>query len=557
MTRLYDHPDSISLPERVQVLAILGILAYQTALRNHVTSAENIEKSHRFIHCALGYYRNTYHDTSLPAMQALALLLVHFRNLPKPGVTWSFSNQVLVRLIELQYHRDPDKVVLPIAERTPLAKELRKRVFHSVLGICITTGCRVGLPAPWHFTQLDVPLPTALCDSEISEEGILAERSGSCEFHPALQLSKLLPLHTELYNHIISVRKPEAEYLRTLDALNTKILAWKQDWEDTIKHESPHPNLMVATLLVEQWAAEFQMTLHHPAVCTSTSPEILERNMDICHKAAKRLLSAFHTLSNKYKGVDFTWHSTAPYAMGFGVTLYAYKQKKGEITREQYQNITNELSGWMSLMAYADVVLKTNNHLQRMFQPRRQALEDDYRRLIVEPAPPSVPQNSYQSINGTTPNPQVRNEVSSQATNQAMSVQPQQFDPSQQTNSSPSSNIPMYARPNRPASAGPWSQAQPQLQQAFPYPPASPVSHNYAQYPQQSPMQNRQPSYTHVPVSLAPILNNPTSVYHQVTSVTTAGPSADYSQMDFNPQHYYGGGAYNWPFITMPPHQQG
>lgn len=567
VTRLYEQPDAISLPERVQIFAVLGILAYQTALRNHSTSAENMGKSHHFIHCALGFYRNIYHDTSLPAMQALALLVVHFRNMPKPGVTWSFSNQVLVRLIELQYHRDPDKTTLPPGERTALAKELRKRVFHSVLGICITTGCRVGLPAPWQFTQLDVPLPTMLCDAEISENGMLAERSGSCEFHPCLQLSRLLPLLTELHNNIVSIRRPEAEYLRTVEALNTKILEWKQHWDDSIKHETPHANLQVATLLVEQWAAEFTMTLHHPSVCTSTSPEIIERNLDVCHKSAKRILSSFHTLSNKYKGVDFSWHSTGAYAMGFGVTLYVYRRRKAPITREQYQTISNELNGWMSLIAYADVVLKTNNHLQHIFQSRKQAVEEEYRSLIVDPAP-STSQSEYHSVNEIAPNVQVKPEPPTQPGRQAVNP-PQHYDHMQQSPSMHTQNVPngpVYAGPHRSYSAGPWTQTPPQ--QALQYSAASPVQHGYSHppYPQQPPVQpppSQAPQYHQIPVSLAPILNNPNGAYGNYPNMSqgqtaTVGPSADYSQMQFNQVHYYGDGSssLNWPLITMPPGPQ-
>ncbi len=569
MTRLYEQPDAISLPERVQIFAVLGILAYQTALRNHSTSAENIAKSHHFIHCALGFYRNIYHDTSLPAMQALSLLLVHFRNMPKPGVTWSFSNQILVRLIELQYHRDPDKIVLPQGEQTPLAKELRKRVFHSVLTICITTGCRVGLPAPWHFTQLDVPLPTALCDAEISDNGLLAERSGSCEFYPSLQLSRLLPLLTELHNNVVSVRRPEAVYLKTVEALNTKILAWRQHWDDSIKHETLHPNLQVATLLVEQWAAEFQMTLYHPAVCTSTSPDILERHLDICHKAARRILQAFHTLSSKYKGVDFTWHSTTAYAMGFGVTLHTYKKRKAPLTREQYQAISNELKGWMSLIAYADVVLKTNNHLQHVFQPRQQALEEEYRSLIIDSAKPaSAPQQPLQNINGITPNPQLKNEQSTQPAPQATHLS-QNSDHMQQSpsmNTHHHSNGPVYVGPYRSYPASPWTQPPPP--QSRPYTSASPVQHAYphSPYPQQSPVQppaSQPPQYHQIPVSLASLLNNSNAGYANYPNISqgqtaTVGPSADYSQMQFNQVHYYGDGSssLNWPLITMPPGPQ-
>jgi hypothetical protein len=544
-------------------------MAHQTALRNYVTFAENMEKSHRYVHCALSFYRNVFHDVSLPAMQALALLVLHFRNMPKPGVSWSFSHQVLVRLTELQYHRDPDKIALPPHERTPLAKEMRKRVFHSVLGICVTTGCRVGLPAPWQFSHVDVPLPTALKDEELSADGILPKRSGSCDFYPSLHVSRQLPLITELYNNIISVRRPGNEYLKTVEALDAKIVAWRQHWDETIKHEKPEPFLQVATLLIESWTAEYQLTLHHPVCCTAASPEAMEKNLDSCHKAAKRLLQAFHTL-NKYKGIDFTWHSTAAYAMGFGVTLYIYRRRKSPVTREQYQTICNELSGWMSLMAYADVVLKTNNHLQHIFQPRRHALEEEYRKLIIEPPTPvQVPQSSFAPVNGSALNSRVKVETTPQPAPKAINAAPP-FEAMAQSSPamhpSNSSSTPIYAGPPGPSfPATSWAQPPP-LHAPEQYPPTSTVPQSYSSYqPTVLPTPTSQPGQyqQQIPVSLAPLLNNPNGVFASYagptqTATHTIVPLPDFSQMTFNQAHYYGDGtgSYAWPFIGLPPGQQ-
>jgi hypothetical protein len=355
---LYDQPELPSIAERLQVVMILAIMAHQNAVRNHVHSAEKFEEAHRYFHYALGHYRDLLLDQSLAAMQALALITVHFRNLPKPGVSWTYCHTVLVRAIELEYHRDPDKIQLPPDQNNPLSKQLRIRVFHAILGICVTTGCRVGLPAPWQFQHIDLPLPKALKDSEISKFGFASELSGSCDFWPCLHLAKLLPLLTELYNHIVAVRRPAADYVSAVEALDAKLSAWRQDWEDSMKSEpNKHVNLNVATLLFETWAAEYQLILHHPVCSTSDDPELVERNLDICHKAAKRLLQSFHTLSKHYKGVDFTWHSTLAYATGFGITLFVYRRRKGPVTLEQFEAMRNELNGWTSLMAYADLVL--------------------------------------------------------------------------------------------------------------------------------------------------------------------------------------------------------
>ncbi|KEF56248.1 uncharacterized protein A1O9_07829 [Exophiala aquamarina CBS 119918] len=359
VTKLYDRPASIRPAERAQVAMVFAIIAHQTAVRNHQYSAEKFEDAHRYLHYALGFYRELFHDRSIASMQAMALIIIHLRNLPKPGISWTYSHKVLVRAIDLEYHRDPDKITLPPGEDDPLSKELRKRIFHSILGVCVTTGCRVGLPAPWQFQHIDLPLPKAIKDSEISKKGIVSELSGLCDFWPCLHLAKLLPLLTELHNNVHAVRRAPSDYVKTVEVLNSKIVAWRQDWDESIKSEPKHVNLLVATLLFETWAAEYQLNLHHPACCTSNDPEVQDRNLEMCLKSARRLLQTFHTLSSKYKGVDFTWHSTSAYATGFGITLYYYKRRLGRVSSEQFETMRNELKGWISLMAYADLVLST------------------------------------------------------------------------------------------------------------------------------------------------------------------------------------------------------
>ncbi|ETN46804.1 uncharacterized protein HMPREF1541_00993 [Cyphellophora europaea CBS 101466] len=569
VNRFYDQPSTVSIPERVQVVLALATMTQQLAVRNHDLFTEMYEKSHRLLHYALGFYRDIYHDTGLKAMQALALLVLYCRNLPKPGVTWSFSHQVLVRAIELQYHRDPDKAVgsLPPDERSVLAKELRKRVFHAVLGVCVTTGCRVGLPAPWQFQHLDVPLPLIITDGEISASGLAASRSGQCDYHPANQLSKLIPLLTELYNYVLCVRRPPAEYLKTVEALNNKIMAWRQDWDDCMRTAQPlHVNLTVATLLMDQWAAEYQLTLHHPACCTSNDPQVLDRHLEICHKAARRLLSTFHTLSKDYKGVDFTWHSTGPFAMGFGITLYYYRRRLAPVSKDQFETICNEIKGWLSLVAYADVVMKTNNHLQHIFRPRAQAIENEYRKMVIESSG-LTPNSTFQAVNGTAQKSQIKAEPSPQAMSGGRTLngpspttgQPSPFAP-------PPPTPPFNSAPGTMPGTGQWQQSMSNMHFAQ----NASVMHGYSTYTQAPPVQMTQSSHPHpdqqyqsIPVSLAPILNNPQAGYASYPNPSqaptqTAGPSmADYSMMAFSPNHYYDStGPVSWPLITMPPGQQ-
>ncbi|RMZ88997.1 hypothetical protein DV736_g3774, partial [Chaetothyriales sp. CBS 134916] len=493
IARYYEQPDSLSRAELMQFTVVQAILSQQSATRNPARWEEDYGKAHHYFHFALSLYREVYADTSLEAMQALALLCVYFRTLPQPGETWSFSQQVLIRLTELQYHRNPNHVALPANENNELCKEMRVRVFHSVLTICVATSCRVGLPVPWQFQCVEVPLPTALKDDEISVGGISHNISGLCDFRPCLQLSKLLPLYAELHNNITTIRRPPAEYLKVVEALNTKILAWRQDWDVSIKNEPRSPPIDVATFLVDQWTAEFQITLHHPVCCTSTAPEVLDRNLDICHAAAKKLLQSFHHLNRDYKGVDYTSHSLVAYAMGFGIALHVYRKKLARVSKEKFENICNELSGWVSLMAYFDLVLRTGYLLQGIFRSRVQQLEEDYCKLLLDrPATSAGNSSSFQTqmANGM---------LSPSGANQSML--PQQTMSSYPTPSTSSSIPQAYA---------PYSQAAAVAAQL-----ESTVSVSYPAQAQQV------QQVSQLPMSLAPILNNPSSSLYGPYLTTT------------------------------------
>lgn len=488
--RLYDAPDLVSTAEKIQVVQMLAILTHQTAIRNH-TQASKIQDSYRYLHYSLTHYPTLLQDTGLAAMQALAMILVQFRNLPKPGLTWNLAQQMLIKAIDQDYHRDPSRIVLSPEESNDLSRELRKRVFHAILGICVTTGCRLGRPAPWQFVQWDVPLPEAIKDSEISTAGFVPDRSGQCDFWQSLHLAKLLPLYTELYRYVLSVRRNSLDYLKIVEALKTKVEAWRAEWDVCIANEeSGNVHIVIATLLVDSWAAEFLLTLHHPSVCTSRALETMERNLELCHKAAKRMLSNFHKLAKHYKAADFTWHCTVAYALGFGTTLHIYRKRAGQLSQEQFDAMKNEFAGWMSVMAYADLVLRTNNHLQKCFDPLFKEVQADCAAYFSgRPSVDSISSGPpFTHVNSTAT---VKAETSPQS---ALMSRPSQDISTSQNGHNLQSNSGLALH----------SQARYNFQSSSSFPSIQPTltSLSYSVSPNMA-------SFPPLPVSLAPILNDP------------------------------------------------
>ena len=554
VNKFYDEPRQNTSPaEQCTIFLVLSIITHQHAVRNPAEAKEKMEESHRWLHYALGFYRNLFHDRSLASMQALTFILILARNLPKPGFSWVLSHTILVRAIDLNYHRSPDKITLPENQNNPLAKELRKRIFWSILGICVTTGTKVGKPAPWHFQHLDCPVPMAIQDTEVSESGF-ATKSGKCDFWIALHLFKLLPLLTELYNNIISVRQTGSEYIKTVESLDAKIMAWRQAWDKCIAAETANPNLEVQTLHVETWAAEYQIILHHPKLCTAKMTEITEKNMDLCLKSARRLLASFQVLSDRFKGADFTWHSTVAYALGFGATLQSFRTRPEQVNPKAFDAMKNELRGWLRVMSIADLVLRTDNYLYHAFEPRVKKLETDYQNHLVA-------FEAYQDYQGGPHGNNTYQNIGS---------------PHQQRQQQPASDTHQYTPQTKHEYPHPQQQHQPQshhpqhqaympvppsLQHQPPLPPTMSQSSTYNGYPPQQgqpypPYQAPQypQQVTSVPQSLAALLNQPANQQGQYAPYTTTAPPPPMVHIaengcwtDMN------GNAMMWPNMIMEP----
>lgn len=526
--RVYDHPETVSLAEKVQVFQMLAITAQQSATRNF-SLKDKMERSFRFLHFSLHSCAALLQERSLPAMQALSLILIQFRSLPKPGCSWNFSQRLLTEAVDMDYHRDPDKIELPLGEQNPLAKELRKRVFHAILGICVTTGCRIGRPSPWQFDHWDIPLPMAIKDSEISIDGVQPELSGQCDFWPCIQLAKLLPLITELFNYIHCVRRRPPDYVKIVEALKTKIEAWREDWDTCIgdaNEDKSSAYLLIFTLHIDNWAAEFLLNLHHPSVCTLRTPEMLEKNLDVCHKAARRLLSNAHTLSRKYKAVDFTWHSTVAYALGFGVTLHIYKRRIGSLTQEQFSNMKNDFAGWQNLMAYADLVLQTNNYLQKRFSPIVAEVQGQHEKYLVA----DTVNGEHKKYSLSHVNAMTKTGIKTES------------NPTTPSNSTTGTNG------HTPQAVGIPQHLQQNYHSSMSF--SSGVSATSSPYPMYSPGTTQ---YTALPTSLAPLLNDP----GPTNLVRYQTPSASMPQdmlTTFQPQWYTAStGTPMWPIIAEEP----
>jgi Fungal specific transcription factor domain len=351
----YDYPNSFEdkHAEVVMIMVVLAIFTYQMAVRNPSMRQEKLAESNRFYHYSLSFYPELLLGSSLANMQALALFLVHARNLPKPGNSWSLSSMILSRAIELGYHRSANKIELPSNQRNVLAIELRKRVFWSILSVQVTIAVKMGRPMAISPKDMDVEIPHAILDSEITEQGLLP-RSGNCDFWGHIFLSKKLPLLITLYENVILVRKPEADYHRDIDELDAQITKWRQDWDHYTANQPKTGSYKIAAHLVDLWFTEFRLILHHPRLCTSQIAEVHEKNLDICLDASRSMLRNLTSLIREFKAADFTWHFVSGYVLALGMAMHVYNKRKEHLNVETFDKMKDELNEWLFVIRSAD-----------------------------------------------------------------------------------------------------------------------------------------------------------------------------------------------------------
>lgn len=525
---MYDSPEDLSMPQRVQVLVMLAIMAHQDGIRNHQLLNRKMEQAYSCFHAALYNYSELAALETMEAMQALAMLLVLFRNMPKPGFTWRFAQLVLSRAIELNYHRNPERIRLPVDQQNPLAHELRKRVFLSILSICVTTGCRIGRPSPSQYGHWDVPLPRILLDDEISEEGVVSQLSGRCDYRPCIQLVRLLPLFTELFDYVLSTRRPGEEYLKIVDILQSKIDKWRQEWTVVTANDVKNGYYDVVTCLIHSWHAEFRLYLYHPSVCTSTLPHAQVKTQRACLQAARDLLATAQKLIH-IKSADFTWHSMVAYALGCGFYAHWFRKYTGYLSDDDHKKICNDFAGWRSLMYYADLVMCTDNFMKSIFDPvlRQVVLElnskrdrDTSRRAMNndDGVATSDPSSNAVTLQWNSPAPERRFSLYDQATPQH----------------------------HLPSTAAPRSRQSPEKSSTSPVAGGVHPANGLGSIESMT-----QPNSTNVPYSLGTILNGvgQYNMYQPAVSMSTVSALED-REFVFTPQFYTEPGEQEmWPQI--------
>ena len=364
---MYDEPESkFSAAETALVHAMFAIIYCQFASRGAKDAAQEFEfnqSSNFHYHYALGHFAELMASHTLADVQALALLCVHVRNLPKPGASWMLTSITLNLAIELGLHRSA-KNWAPTVKRSVLEIETRKRVFWSINWILVLVGGSLGRPMALKAEDWDVEMPEMIDDELLSEDGIDRSRPGRCNFLVGIQNFKIIPIYMDLYSNIYAVKRNPHSYEATVRSLERRISDFIKQWPRELVDESS-PEKEVARVHLQYlyiWQLHIRLLLRHPSLSLSSSPAFNAESLTVCLDVSKQILQRVRTLQY-YKSLDVTWQTGGLFVLTIATTIYGHWERRNQLNTQMLNELRQDLSEWVSIMADMDTHLGKENSL--------------------------------------------------------------------------------------------------------------------------------------------------------------------------------------------------
>lgn len=329
---------------------VFATIYFQYGIRNREEPEKHAqlnELSNKHYHWSLSKFFDLAISQTVTAVQALAMIVSHTRNFPKPGCSSTIANYALMKAIELNLHR---AVKIP-GGGTTLENEMRKRVWWAILGVMCTLNGRLGRPMPISLEEIDVDFPIAINDDLLGEEGILdPSQIGHCNYHVGLMGFRAVPLYMEMYSKIYSVRRDPSKYVQVVERLEEAMRNLVDNMPDELRVEKCQPGSQVFALYTQAFCLEFTLCLRHPSVCMTDDPKFCAENIRITEETAKKLLKVVSSLL-KMKSLDTTWYQLAVYVAAIFSSLVAHWQRRYETTAFEVAALREDMSLWLSIIA--------------------------------------------------------------------------------------------------------------------------------------------------------------------------------------------------------------
>ena len=336
---------------------VLAIMKFQFSLRNGDASV--LEQSMSHYKYALSFLHDLIESHKIADIQALGLICVHLRSFQKPGAAWVVTSTALNLAIELGLHRSIKTRKSEGIKGTSHEFEMRKRIFWTILSIHVGLCGKLGRPVPIRMEDIDVELPEPYHDTLASESPILNDFR-RCSFRVGILVQKLSAVFLQLYSTIYTVRGlSPSEYERRVRELEKEIACWRENIPVELREKSQTAEEdRISALYTQLWDLEFQLALHHPAVCRSNNVTFIESNLNKCLETTTNTLRIVAELW-KYRSLDYTWLNCTTYLAAIFTTLYIHSQRKDQITSSDVTKLQAEMDLWLKIMGDMGVTLST------------------------------------------------------------------------------------------------------------------------------------------------------------------------------------------------------
>ncbi|KAM7202240.1 transcriptional activator protein acu-15 [Rhypophila sp. PSN 637] len=363
LTKIYDDPSfKPSVPEQVIVHMVFATIYFQYGIRNREEPEKHAklnDLSNKHYHYSLGKFFDLAVSRSVTAAQALAMLVAHTRNFPKPGCSSTIAQFSLYKAIELGLHR---AVKVP-GGGTNLDNEVRKRVWWAILGVLVTLNGRLGRPMPITLDEFDVEFPIAIPDECLGEEGVVdSSKVGHCNYQIGLMGFRTVPLYIEMYRNIYGVRRDPTKYVDVVRELEEGVQAIYDSLPVELNPEACNLSEKVFALYAQAFRLEFAICLRHPSVCMTTDPKFCADNTRVCEESAQKLLKIVGELL-RMKSLDTTWYQLAVYVAAIFSTLVAQWERRSTISAHQLNTLRAEMMLWLEVIGEIGRLLGTGTRL--------------------------------------------------------------------------------------------------------------------------------------------------------------------------------------------------
>lgn len=333
---------------------VLAHIKFQFGQRN--SNRSSVDEAHAHYRYSLGLYYELLMSHKLEDLQAMALICVHLRNFTKPGAAWMMTRKTLDMALELGLHRSA-KAWSEESRVEPEEVETRKRVFWTLHGLHVHLSGKLGRPMPIRLEDIDIEFPEPISDAMPGEPP-------KCSFLVGIQACKITAILSQMYSSIYAVRRDPAMHEATVRRLEELLHQWRSEIPPELSDPAHcEAEEKIYALYVSFWDAEFQLLLHHPAICLSSNMEFVTQNSNICLMAATKMLQVVEQL-NKYNSLDPPWINLTVYLAAIFTTLFVQSQRQEPLSLIEMEKLRRDMAIWLDIMGELGRILGSGNRLQ-------------------------------------------------------------------------------------------------------------------------------------------------------------------------------------------------